>query len=75
MSKINYARFIGRLSAARKPSIIREMTKLLASAPKDVIPLSGGLPNPIMFPFVETVVKTSDKSTITITVLIYTFKF
>ncbi len=39
-----YARFVGGVSSLHRPSIIREMTKVLASAPKDVIPLSGGLP-------------------------------
>lgn len=48
---VDYARFVGRLSAARKPSIIREMTKAMASAGPELIPLSGGMPNPKLFPF------------------------
>ena len=47
----DYARFLSRLSAARRPSIIREMTKKMAAAGPDLIPLSGGLPNPGLFPF------------------------
>ena len=31
-----------------------------ASAPKEMIPLSGGFPNPAMFPFVKTVIETID---------------
>ena len=39
-----YARFVGGVSSLHGPSIIHEMTKVLVSSPKDVIPLSGGLP-------------------------------
>jgi len=39
------------VSAGRQPSLIREMTKILAAASPDMIPLSGGFPNPEMFPF------------------------
>jgi len=46
-----YSRFMNNVSAARQPSLIREMTKILANAPPDMIPLSGGFPNPKMFPF------------------------
>ena len=46
-----YSRFLNSVSAARQPSLIREMTKILANAPPDMIPLSGGFPNPKMFPF------------------------
>jgi len=48
-----YSRFINAISAARQPSLIREMTKILAGAPPEMIPLSGGMPNPEMFPFKE----------------------
>ena len=34
--------------------------KLSASAPPEMIPLSGGFPNPAMFPFTKTVIETSD---------------
>lgn len=47
----NYARFVGAVSARRQPSIIRELLRILSVASKDMIPLSGGLPNPAMFPF------------------------
>ena len=46
-----YSRFLNNISAARQPSLIREMTKILAAAPPEMIPLSGGFPNPKMFPF------------------------
>ena len=46
-----YSRFINSVSAGRQPSLIREMTKILAAAPPEMIPLSGGFPNPEMFPF------------------------
>ena len=42
---------MNNVSAARQPSLIREMTKVLANAPPEMIPLSGGFPNPAMFPF------------------------
>jgi len=48
---MNYSRFVSAISAARQPSLIREMTKVLAAAPPEMIPLSGGFPNPAMFPF------------------------
>ena len=49
--RLDYSRFLTRLASARKPSIIREMTKRMAAAGPDLIPLSGGLPNPGLFPF------------------------
>ena len=68
MAMSRYARFVGSVSSLRRPSIIREMTKVLASAPKDVIPLSGGLPNPDMFPFVDATVTACDGTEIRIAV-------
>jgi len=62
----NYARFITGVAANRQPSLIRELTKVLASAPKEMIPLSGGFPNPAMFPFVKTVIETIDGQTISL---------
>ncbi|TRY64269.1 hypothetical protein TCAL_03982 [Tigriopus californicus] len=59
---MNYARFINQISARRQPSIIREITKMLANAPPTMIPLSGGLPNPAMFPFMEASFKLNDGS-------------
>ena len=49
--RMSYSRFLNNISAARQPSLIREMTKILAAAPPEMIPLSGGFPNPKMFPF------------------------
>ena len=45
-----YSRFINQISSGRQPSLIREMTRILAAASKEMIPLSGGFPNPAMFP-------------------------
>ena len=51
-----YSRFINQISSARQPSLIREMTRILAAASKEMIPLSGGFPNPAMFPFTNITV-------------------
>ena len=51
-----YSRFINNVSSSRQPSLIREMTKILAAASPDMIPLSGGFPNPQMFPFTQLTV-------------------
>ncbi len=56
----NYARFIGKVSSLRQPSIIRELLKILSEASPDMIPLSGGLPNPAMFPFKEAQITLKD---------------
>ena len=56
----NYGRFISKISANRQPSLIRELTKVLATAPPEMIPLSGGFPNPSTFPFSQIDVKTTD---------------
>ena len=60
VAKDRYARFVNKVSQRRQPSIIRELLKILAEASEDMIPLSGGLPNPAMFPFekVEVTLKT-----------------
>ena len=63
---MNYARYINRLSANRKPSIIREMTALLAKSGPEMIPLSGGLPNPAMFPFKASALTIKDGTTVNI---------
>ena len=47
----NYLRFLSRASSARKSSVIRDLLKRLQNAGPEMIPLSGGLPNPAMFPF------------------------
>lgn len=60
----NYGRFISKISANRQPSLIRELTKVLATAPPEMIPLSGGFPNPATFPFSKITVETLDGKTI-----------
>ena len=47
----NYVQFLSRVSSARKSSVIRDLLKRLQNAGPEMIPLSGGLPNPAMFPF------------------------
>lgn len=59
-----YSRFINSVSAARQPSLIREMTKILAAAPPEMIPLSGGFPNPEMFPFKSLTISVENGSPI-----------
>lgn len=61
---MNYTRFINGLSAARKPSPIREMTKLLTQGFPDLVFLASGVPNPSMFPFQGASVTLRDGSTI-----------
>ncbi|KAK4021940.1 hypothetical protein OUZ56_007428 [Daphnia magna] len=61
---MNYTRFINGLSAARKPSPIREMTKLLTQGSPDLVFLASGVPNPSMFPFQGASVTLRDGSTI-----------
>ena len=63
---INYAKFIGKISSRRQPSIIRELLKILATASPDMMPLSGGLPNPEMFPFKEATFTLKDGSKVPI---------
>ena len=59
-----YSRFISAVSAGRQPSLIREMTKILAAAPPEMIPLSGGFPNPEMFPFKNLTISMENGSSI-----------
>ena len=59
-----YSRFINAVSAGRQPSLIREMTKILAAAPPEMIPLSGGFPNPEMFPFKNLTISVENGSPI-----------
>ncbi|XP_057377701.1 kynurenine/alpha-aminoadipate aminotransferase, mitochondrial-like [Daphnia carinata] len=61
---MNYTRFINGLSAARKPSPIREMTKLLTQGSPDLVFLASGVPNPSMFPFQGASINLRDGSTI-----------
>jgi len=62
----NYGRFFSKISANRQPSLIRELTKVLATAPPEMIPLSGGFPNPATFPFSKMSVETTDGKTISL---------
>ncbi|XP_006906381.1 kynurenine/alpha-aminoadipate aminotransferase, mitochondrial isoform X2 [Pteropus alecto] len=65
---MNYARFLTATSAARRPSALRmlseERHELLIRAPKSVISLATGSPNPSMFPFKTAVITTEDGKTI-----------
>jgi len=46
---MNYGRFISRLSANRQPSTIRELTKILSTAPPEMIALSGRKDRPFWY--------------------------
>ncbi|KAM6221462.1 kynurenine/alpha-aminoadipate aminotransferase, mitochondrial [Rhynchocyon petersi] len=48
---MNYARFLTAASAARKASVIRALTDIMVRAPKSLISLATGAPNPNTFPF------------------------
>eukprot|EP00095_Tigriopus_kingsejongensis_P005565 snap_masked-scaffold12_size759060-processed-gene-2.11 protein:Tk05565 transcript:snap_masked-scaffold12_size759060-processed-gene-2.11-mRNA-1 annotation:"kynurenine alpha-aminoadipate aminotransferase mitochondrial precursor" len=60
MLRTSYNRFVNKVSAKRQPSIIRELLKILQTASEDMIPLSGGLPNPKMFPFKNAAITLGD---------------
>ncbi|XP_036854732.2 kynurenine/alpha-aminoadipate aminotransferase, mitochondrial isoform X1 [Manis javanica] len=57
---MNYARFLTATSAAREPSAIRVLTEILSRAPRSLISLAAGAPNPSTFPFQAAVVTTHD---------------
>ncbi|XP_047407578.1 kynurenine/alpha-aminoadipate aminotransferase, mitochondrial [Sciurus carolinensis] len=61
---MNYARFISARSAARKPSPIRVMADIANRAPKSLISLAGGYPNPNMFPFKSAVITVENGNSI-----------
>ncbi|KAM7142765.1 kynurenine/alpha-aminoadipate aminotransferase, mitochondrial isoform 1-T1 [Molossus nigricans] len=61
---MNYARFITAASASRRPSPIRILTEILSRAPKSVISLATGSPNPNMFPFKTAVITLENGKTI-----------
>ncbi|KAM8764805.1 kynurenine/alpha-aminoadipate aminotransferase, mitochondrial [Rhynchonycteris naso] len=61
---MNYARFITATSAARRPSPIRVLTEIMNRAPKSLISLATGSPNPITFPFKTAVITTEHGKTI-----------
>ncbi|XP_075840673.1 kynurenine/alpha-aminoadipate aminotransferase, mitochondrial [Microtus pennsylvanicus] len=50
---MNYSRFLTATSIARKPSPIRATVDIMSKAPKTLISLAPGSPNPKMFPFKE----------------------
>ncbi|XP_065345612.1 kynurenine/alpha-aminoadipate aminotransferase, mitochondrial-like [Cloeon dipterum] len=60
---IDYDRFINDLSARRKVSPIRELTKLFTTAPPGTIFLAGGIPNGSTFPFSRMTVELKDGTT------------
>ena len=47
---VNYARFFSKVALERKPSPIRVLTAIQASAGPEMISLAGGQPNPGLFP-------------------------
>nr|XP_054364516.1 kynurenine/alpha-aminoadipate aminotransferase, mitochondrial [Mirounga angustirostris] len=53
---MNYARFLTATSAARTPSAVRVVTETWSRAPKSVISLAPGSPNPNTFPFMTAVI-------------------
>ncbi|KAK2498230.1 hypothetical protein MC885_016261 [Smutsia gigantea] len=57
---MNYARFLTATSAAREPSAIRVLTEILSRAPRSLISLAAGSPNPSTFPFKAAEVTTHD---------------
>ncbi|XP_070271570.1 kynurenine/alpha-aminoadipate aminotransferase, mitochondrial isoform X2 [Myotis yumanensis] len=61
---MNYARFITARSAARRPSPIRVFTELQNRAPKSVISLATGSPNPNTFPFKTAAITIDNGKTI-----------
>lgn len=61
---MNYARFLTATSAARKPSPIRIWADILSRAPKSVISLATGSPNPNTFPFKTAIITTKQGNTI-----------
>ncbi|CAG7831592.1 unnamed protein product [Allacma fusca] len=48
---MDYSKFINPHASQRNPSLIREMTQMLATAEPGTIFMAGGFPNPEMFPF------------------------
>ncbi|XP_066243992.1 kynurenine/alpha-aminoadipate aminotransferase, mitochondrial [Saccopteryx leptura] len=61
---MNYARFITATSAARRPSPIRVLTEIMNRAPKSLISLATGSPNPNTFPFKTAVITIENGKTI-----------
>ncbi|XP_068953104.1 kynurenine/alpha-aminoadipate aminotransferase, mitochondrial isoform X2 [Petaurus breviceps papuanus] len=61
---MNYTRFLTAVSAARKPSPIRQLTELMQKSPPSLISLAGGAPNPNTFPFKNAKITIEDGTTI-----------
>ncbi|XP_010993248.1 kynurenine/alpha-aminoadipate aminotransferase, mitochondrial [Camelus dromedarius] len=61
---MNYARFLTATSAARKACAIRVVADIMEKAPKSLIPLATGAPNPDTFPFKTAVITIEDGQTI-----------
>uniref|UniRef100_H0XUV2 Kynurenine/alpha-aminoadipate aminotransferase, mitochondrial n=1 Tax=Otolemur garnettii TaxID=30611 RepID=H0XUV2_OTOGA len=61
---MNYARFLTAVSASRTSSPIRAVTGKLIKAPKSVISLATGAPNPSLFPFKAAAITVEDGTTI-----------
>ncbi|XP_053442298.1 kynurenine/alpha-aminoadipate aminotransferase, mitochondrial-like [Nycticebus coucang] len=61
---MNYTRFLTAVSASRTPSPIRAVTSKLIKAPKSVISLATGAPNPSLFPFKTAAITVEDGTTI-----------
>lgn len=61
---MNYSRFLTATSLARKPSPIRIAVEIMSRAPKSLISLAPGSPNPNMFPFKSAAFTVENGSTI-----------
>uniref|UniRef100_H0WY88 Kynurenine/alpha-aminoadipate aminotransferase, mitochondrial n=1 Tax=Otolemur garnettii TaxID=30611 RepID=H0WY88_OTOGA len=61
---MNYRRFLTATSLARTCSPIRALADKLVKAPKSVISLAAGSPNPRMFPFKTAIITMEDGTTI-----------
>lgn len=61
---MNYSRFLTATSLARKTSPIRATVEIISKAPKDIISLAPGSPNPKVFPFKSAVFTVENGSTI-----------
>ncbi|XP_036022715.1 kynurenine/alpha-aminoadipate aminotransferase, mitochondrial isoform X2 [Onychomys torridus] len=61
---MNYSRFLTATSLARKPSPIRATVEIMSRAPKTLISLAPGSPNPSVFPFKEATFTVENGNTI-----------
>lgn len=61
---MNYSRFLTATSLARKPSPIRGTVEIMSRAPKTLISLAPGSPNPGLFPFKEATFTVENGNTI-----------